>query len=255
MGGFDDEANHGLLRENLPAVRWVGGPDIELISMATGAKIVPMFSQLTAEKLGTCKSVRMIGNQDGDSNNSLVFEGCPHSNVVTVTLHSSNDQLVNEVDRSFHDAVCVARNIMFDSRIVYGGTSCELRAAEYLESTAFAESKFAPKFIQGKGAEMAVCRRAFAEALLDIPRVLAENSVASVSEDVLEFVSEIQSKIRATSNSEWIGVDAMGSGQENMKKANVIEGLRQKCQQILLANDLAQMIIKIDSIRIVSLDE
>merc|ERR1711971_412689 len=63
------------------------------------------------------------------------------------------------------------------------------------------------------------------------------------------------SKIRATSNSEWIGVDAMGSGQENMKKANVIEGLRQKCQQILLADDLAQMIIKIDSIRIVSLDE
>ena len=31
--GFDDEANHLLLRKNLPAVRWVGGPEIEVSSV------------------------------------------------------------------------------------------------------------------------------------------------------------------------------------------------------------------------------
>ena len=41
--GFDDEANHLLLQNELPAVRWVGGVDIELVAMATGARIIPRF--------------------------------------------------------------------------------------------------------------------------------------------------------------------------------------------------------------------
>jgi T-complex protein 1 subunit epsilon len=50
--GFDDEANHLLLANNLPAVRWVGGVEIELIAIATGSRIVPRFEELKAEKLG-----------------------------------------------------------------------------------------------------------------------------------------------------------------------------------------------------------
>lgn len=50
--GFDDEANHLLLQNQLPAVRWVGGVELELIAIATGGRIVPRFSELTAEKLG-----------------------------------------------------------------------------------------------------------------------------------------------------------------------------------------------------------
>merc|ERR1712054_520275 len=46
--GFDDEANHLLLQNNLPAVRWVSGTDIELLAIATGARIVPRFQQLSA---------------------------------------------------------------------------------------------------------------------------------------------------------------------------------------------------------------
>jgi len=44
--GFDDEANHLLLQNQLPAVRWVGGPEIELIAIATGGRIVPRFQVL-----------------------------------------------------------------------------------------------------------------------------------------------------------------------------------------------------------------
>ena len=58
--GFDDEANHLLLQKNLPAVRWVGGPEIELIAIATGGRIVPRFEELTAEKLGFAGSVKEI---------------------------------------------------------------------------------------------------------------------------------------------------------------------------------------------------
>lgn len=50
--GFDDEANHLLLVNELPAVRWISGTDVELIAMATGARIVPRFQELTNAKLG-----------------------------------------------------------------------------------------------------------------------------------------------------------------------------------------------------------
>ncbi len=52
--GFDDEANHLLLQNQLPAIRWVGGVELELIAIATGGRIVPRFSELTNEKLGSC---------------------------------------------------------------------------------------------------------------------------------------------------------------------------------------------------------
>ena len=55
--GFDDEANHLLLVNDLPAVRWVGGVEIELLAMATGARIVPRFSELSADKLGRAATV------------------------------------------------------------------------------------------------------------------------------------------------------------------------------------------------------
>ena len=45
--GFDDEANHLLLQNELPAVRWVGGVDIELVAMATGARIIPRFQEIS----------------------------------------------------------------------------------------------------------------------------------------------------------------------------------------------------------------
>ena len=50
--GFDDEANHLLLSNKLRAVRWVSGTDVELLALATGARIVPRFEDLEPSKLG-----------------------------------------------------------------------------------------------------------------------------------------------------------------------------------------------------------
>jgi T-complex protein 1 subunit epsilon len=58
--GFDDEANHLLLINDLPAVRWVGGQDIELLAMATGARIIPRFQEISPAKLGFAGSIKEI---------------------------------------------------------------------------------------------------------------------------------------------------------------------------------------------------
>jgi T-complex protein 1 subunit epsilon len=56
--GFDDEANHLLMHNNLPSVRWVGGVEIELLAIATGARIIPRFEEVAPEKLGFAGSIK-----------------------------------------------------------------------------------------------------------------------------------------------------------------------------------------------------
>merc|ERR1712166_30376 len=58
--GFDDEANHLLMQNKIPSVRWVGGVEIELLVIATGARIVPRFEEISPEKLGACGSVKEL---------------------------------------------------------------------------------------------------------------------------------------------------------------------------------------------------
>lgn len=48
------------LAQLCPVYRWVGGVEIELLAMATGGRIVPRFSELTADKLGFAGSVTEV---------------------------------------------------------------------------------------------------------------------------------------------------------------------------------------------------
>lgn len=87
--GFDDEANHLLLTNDLPAVRWVGGPEIELIAIATGGRIVPRFAELTPEKLGKAGIVREL-SFGTTKDRMLVIEECKNSRAVTVFIRGGN---------------------------------------------------------------------------------------------------------------------------------------------------------------------
>lgn len=87
--GFDDEANHLLLQNQLPAVRWVGGPEIELIAIATNGRIVPRFEDLTPEKLGKAGVVRELAFGT-TKDRMLVIEECANSRAVTVFVRGGN---------------------------------------------------------------------------------------------------------------------------------------------------------------------
>ena len=87
--GFDDEANHLLLQNELPAVRWVGGPEIELIAIATNGRIVPRFEDLTSDKLGRAGKVREM-SFGTTREKMLVIEECANSRAVTVFIRGSN---------------------------------------------------------------------------------------------------------------------------------------------------------------------
>jgi len=115
--GFDDEANHLLYSEQLPAIRWVGGDYIELLAIATGARIVPRFEELSADKLGFAKSVTQINM--GTTNDKMIqISECKNTKAVTIVARGGNKIVVEEVIRCIHDALCTVRNLIKDPQIV-----------------------------------------------------------------------------------------------------------------------------------------
>ncbi|XP_022104628.1 T-complex protein 1 subunit epsilon-like [Acanthaster planci] len=230
--GFDDEANHLLLQNKLPAVRWVGGPEIELIAIATGGRIVPRFQELTAEKLGRAGIVREL-TFGTTKDHMLVIEECHNSRAVTIFIRGGNKMIIEEAKRSLHDALCVIRNLVRDNHIVYGGGAAEIACA-------LAVSKEADKISTIEQYAM----RAFGEALESIPMALAENSGLHP----IQTLADIKSRQIKEGNPR-LGIDCMGRGTNDMKEQHVIETLIGKMQQINLATQLVRMILKIDDIR------
>ncbi|KAI5938837.1 T-complex protein 1 subunit epsilon [Manis javanica] len=230
--GFDDEANHLLLQNNLPAVRWVGGPEIELIAIATGGRIVPRFSELTAEKLGFAGLVKEI-SFGTTKDRMLVIEQCKNSRAVTIFIRGGNKMIIEEAKRSLHDALCVIRNLIRDNRVVYGGGAAEIACALAVSQ----EADKCPTLEQ-------YAMRAFADALEVIPMALSENS----GMNPIQTMTEVRAR-QVKEMNPALGIDCLHKGTNDMKQQHVIETLIGKKQQISLATQMVRMILKIDDIR------
>ncbi|KAL5110749.1 T-complex protein 1 subunit epsilon [Taenia crassiceps] len=230
--GFDDEANHLLLSRQLPAVRWVGGAEIELIAIATGGRIVPRFEELTAEKLGHAGVVREL-TFGTTKDRMLVIEDCKNSKAVTCFIRGSSKMIVEEAKRSLHDALCVTRNLVRDPRVVAGGGACEIacaiRVADEAEKISVIEQ---------------YAMRAFADALESIPVALSENAGLPS----IETVAYVKGR-QVQEKNPHLGIDCLHTGTCDMREQNVFETLTSKRAQIMLAVQLCKMILKIDDIR------
>lgn len=229
--GFDDEANHLLYQNNLPAVRWVGGVELELIAIATGARIIPRFQEITPEKLGRAGKVKEIGFGT-TKDRMLIIEECANSKAVTIFVRGGNKMVVEEVKRSLHDAICATRNLIRDNFIVYGGGSSEVSCS--LEVSQAAE--------QIKTIEQYAVR-AFVDALDTIPVALAENSGLPP----MESLAEIKSR-QVSENNPKLGIDCLQKGTNDMKEQGVYDAFISKKNQFLLATQVVKMILKIDDV-------
>ena len=236
--GFDDEANHLLLANGLNAIRWIGGSELELLAIATNGRIVPRFEDLTPEKLGKAASIREL--EFGTTRDRmLLVEDCSNSKAVTCFIRGSNQMIVDEGVRALHDSVCVVRNLIRDSRVVYGGGAAELSCS--LAVTDAADRQ--------KGIDQ-YAFRAYAAALDTIIMTLAENSGL----DPIETLSGLKSK-QVNENCSQLGVDCLGKGTNDMKELFVVDPLIGKKQQLLLATQLTRMILKINDVIISGKDE
>lgn len=79
----------------------------------------PVPQELSAEKLGFAKTVREVGFGT-TKDRSIIIEGCPNLSAVTIWVRGGNRMVLDEVRRSLHDALCVARNLVSRSSLLGG---------------------------------------------------------------------------------------------------------------------------------------
>ena len=226
--GIDDMAQHFMAREGILAVRRVKKSDIEKLAKATGGKIVTNLDDLSAADLGYAETVeeRKIGEDK-----MTFIEGCKHPKSVTILIRGGTERIVDEAERSIHDALCVVRDIVEEPKILAGGGAPETEVARILRE--YAET------LPGRE-QLAV--QNYAEALEVIPETLAENAGL----DPIDILSELRALHEK--GEKWAGIEVHDGKVRNMLEANILEPLSVKKQVIKSATEAATMILKIDDI-------
>ncbi len=226
--GIDDLAQHYLAKAGILAVRRVKKSDMDKLARATGGSIITNIEDITAKDLGEAEVVyeKKVGDEQ------MVFvEGCKNPKSVSVLIRGASEMVVNEAERAFHDALCVVRNILLESKIVAGGGAPEVEIAKALRD--YAET------LSGRE-QLAVIK--FAEAVESIPRALAENAGL----DPVDIL--VQLKAAHENGRKWAGVNILDGGVADMDKLNIWEPSSVKKQAMKSASEAAQMILRIDDI-------
>jgi thermosome len=227
--GIDDMALHFLAKKNIMAVKNVSSGDMEKLAKATGGTIQASTKDITSEGLGEAKLVEEV--KIGDD--KLVYvRDCKDPHSVTVMIRGGSDHVVDEAERSFHDALCVVRNSVEDGKIVAGGGAPEAETAKQLRDYALKV---------GGREQLAI--EAYAEALEAIPLTIAENSGL----DPIDIMVELRSK-HANPENKWFGVQVKTGKIANMLADNVLEPLRVKQQAVKSATEAACMLLRIDDV-------
>ena len=226
--GIDDLAQHYLARKGILATRRAKKSDIEKLAKATGGKIVTNLNDLSKDDLGYAEVVeeRKIGDDK-----MTFIEGCKNPRSVAILIRGGTERIVDEAERSIHDALCVAKDVVEEPKVVAGGGAPELEMAKELK--AYAET------LPGRE-QLAVM--SFAEALESIPITLAENAGL----DPIDIISELRA--RHEKGEVWAGIEVHDGKVKDMKKVGVFEPLVVKKQIIKSAGEAATMILKIDDI-------
>jgi len=226
--GVDDMVQHFLARKGILAVRRNKKSDMEKLAKATGGKIVTNLDAITSADLGYAALVeeRKIGEDK-----MTFIEGCKHPKAVTILIRGGTQRIVDEAERSLHDALCVVRDVIEEPKIVAGGGASELEVSRMLK-----------KYSETLPGREQLAVRGFAEALEVIPITLTENAGL----DPIDILSELRA--RHEKGETWAGIEVISGKIQDMSKAGVFEPLAVKKQIIKSGTEASTMLLKIDDV-------
>jgi len=201
---------------------------VERLALVTGGEIASTFERPDLVNLGHCDLIEeiIIGEDK-----LIKFSGVAAGEACTVVLRGSTTQMVDEAERSLHDALSVLSQTVKETRTVLGGGCSEMLMNCAVEEEA--------RKIKGK---KAMATEAFARALRQIPIILADNAGYDSS--------DLVTRLRAAhyEGQSDAGLDMEEGTIGSMKKLGVTESYKLKRQVVLSASEAAEMIIRVDDI-------
>merc|ERR1712203_1315767 len=146
---------------NIMAIEHSDFDGTERLAAVLGADIVSTFDNPEATKLGFCKKIEevMIGEDK-----VIKFSGCAQGEACSIVLRGASTHILDEAERSLHDALAVLYQTVQETRVVYGGGSMEMAMAHAVQQ----------KMLAVEGKESGAMEQ-FAKALQTIPAIMADN--------------------------------------------------------------------------------
>ena len=226
----NDLALHFLAKAKILVIKDIEREDVEFICKTLNCKPIAHIDSFTEEKLGTAAKCEEVTLSEGSK--IIEITGVPNdAKTVSILCRGSNQLVLDETERSLHDALCVVRSIIKRKAMVPGGSAPETEIAVKLTELA--------NEIQGF---KAYCFKAFAEALEVIPYTLAENAGLKP----VEIVTELRNKHR--NGDKTAGINVKKGIISNMFDEKVIQPSLVTISMLKLATEVVRMILKIDDI-------
>lgn len=187
--GLSDLAQHFLVKANISAIRRIRKTDNNRIARATGATIVHRTDEITEDDIGTGAGLFDI-RKFGDEYFTFI-EQCADPKACTILLRGGSKDTLMEMERNLQDAMQVARNVVFEPKLLPGGGAVEMAISVGLAEMSKSIDGVEQWPFRAVGAAMEV-----------IPRTLAQNCGA----DVVRLLTELRAA-KAGGNNTLLGID------------------------------------------------
>lgn len=201
---------------------------IERLALVTGGEIASTFDNPESVKLGHCKLIEeiMIGEDK-----LIHFSGVEMGQACTIVLRGASEHVLDEAERSLHDALCVLSQTVNDSRVLLGGGWPEMVMAKEIDELA--------RRTPGKKSHAI---EAFSRALQAIPTIIADNAGLDSA--------ELISKLRAEHHKEdsTAGIDVITGAVGDMAALGISESFKVKQAILLSATEAAEGLLRVDQI-------
>lgn len=201
---------------------------VERLALVTGGEIASTFDHPELVKLGSCKLIEevMIGEDK-----LIHFSGVALGEACTIVLRGATQQILDEAERSLHDALCVLAQTVKDSRTVYGGGCSEMLMAHAVTQLA--------NRTPGKEA---VAMESYAKALRMLPTIIADNA----GYDSADLVAQLRAA--HSEGNTTAGLDMKEGTIGDMAVLGITESFQVKRQVLLSAAEAAEVILRVDNI-------
>merc|ERR1719409_1954734 len=238
--GIDDMAIKYFVEAGALAVRRVKKEDLRRIAKLTGGTMMITFADMdgnetfSPDMLGVADEVIEERIADDDH---LIIKGGKTQAACSVLLRGANMQMLDEIERSLHDALCAIKRALESASVVPGGGCVESALSIYLEN-------FATTL--GSREQLAIAE--FAESMLVIPKQLAVNA----AQDATDIVAKLRASHNAAQTDstkaelKHYGLDCATGKIQNNLAAGILEPALSKVKMIQFATEAAITVLRID---------
>jgi len=242
--GIDDMAMKYLTDAGVMAFRRVDKRDMRRIAKCTGAQMMLTLATLEGDEAfdkSNLGHAEEVSEQRVGDNDYMFIKGCSQSKAATILLRGANEFMLEEADRSVHDALCAVSRTLESNSVVPGGGAVEVALSLHLEDYARTFDSYEQWAISE-----------FAEALLTIPKTLASNAAL----DAIDLLADLRVRHHASQTSQdpkkkeykWFGLDLTNNTVRNSIEAGVVEPMVSKLKSLKFATEATITILRIDDL-------